>query len=149
MVCAMSPHIIQLPLSGSDRRHYVRKLRAAEQAHRKMPAEVAAAYGAAHALACREWNSASSSAAASLPSRRYRARIDAGFELLEVACKRCGRSELVDLPLVIWPRDKPVHTLEKPLRCQRCKEMGRRSQTNLVSLQPRRPPDTQARNARR
>jgi hypothetical protein len=33
----MSPRIIHLPLSGRDRRHYVRELRAAEQAHREMP----------------------------------------------------------------------------------------------------------------
>jgi hypothetical protein len=52
----MSPRIIQLPLSGRDRRHYVRELRAAEQAHRDPPAKVEEAYRAAHALACHEWN---------------------------------------------------------------------------------------------
>jgi hypothetical protein len=49
----MSPRIIQLPLSGRDRRHYVRELRAAEQAHRDLPAKVEEAYRAAHRLACR------------------------------------------------------------------------------------------------
>src|SRR5258705_7967112 len=52
----MSPRIIQLPLSGRDRRHYVRELRAAEQAHRDLPAKVEEAYRAAHALACHEWS---------------------------------------------------------------------------------------------
>jgi hypothetical protein len=52
----MSPRIIQLPLSGRDRRHYVRELRLAEQAHRDLPAKVEEAYRAAHALACHEWS---------------------------------------------------------------------------------------------
>jgi hypothetical protein len=52
----MSPRIIQLPLSGRDRRHYVRESRAAEQAHRDLPARVEEAYRAAHALACEEWS---------------------------------------------------------------------------------------------
>jgi hypothetical protein len=52
----MSPRIIHLPLSGRDRRHYVRELRAAEQAHREMPGRVEEAYRAAHRLACQEWS---------------------------------------------------------------------------------------------
>jgi len=53
----MSPRIIQLPLSGRDRRHYVCELRAAEQAHRDLPAKVEEAYRAAHRLlACHEWS---------------------------------------------------------------------------------------------
>src|SRR6266404_1203251 len=44
------------PLSGRDRRHYVRELRAAEQAHRDLPAKVEEAYRAARAVACHEWN---------------------------------------------------------------------------------------------
>jgi hypothetical protein len=36
----MSPRIIQLPLSGRDRRHYVGELRAAEQAHNQAPATI-------------------------------------------------------------------------------------------------------------
>jgi len=52
----MSPRIIQLPLSGRDRRHYVRELRAAEQAHRVLPGRVEEAYRAAHRLACQEWS---------------------------------------------------------------------------------------------
>jgi len=40
----MSPRIIHLPLSGRDRRHYVRELRLAEQAHRALPGRVEEAY---------------------------------------------------------------------------------------------------------
>ncbi len=51
----MSPRIVHL-LSGRDRRHYVRELRLAEQAHRELPARVEEAYRAAHRLACEEWS---------------------------------------------------------------------------------------------
>src|SRR5258706_4862298 len=51
----MSPRIVHL-LSGRDRRHYVRELRLAEQAHRALPARVEEAYRAAHRLACEEWS---------------------------------------------------------------------------------------------
>ena len=43
-------------LSGRDRRHYVRELRLAEQAHRELPGRVEVAYRAAHRLACQEWS---------------------------------------------------------------------------------------------
>ena len=56
MIDLLSPRIIHLPLSGRDRRHYVRELRAAEQTHRDLPAKVEEAYRAAHRLACQEWS---------------------------------------------------------------------------------------------
>jgi hypothetical protein len=43
----MSPRIIQLPLSGRDRRHYVTELRKAEQAYQRHTQEAAAAHAAA------------------------------------------------------------------------------------------------------
>jgi hypothetical protein len=52
----MSPRVIQLPLSGRDRRHYVVELRKAEDAHRSLVVRVDAAYRVAHRLACEEWN---------------------------------------------------------------------------------------------
>ena len=48
--------LIHLPLSGRNRRHYVRELRAAEQAHREPPGRVEEAYRTAHRLACHEWS---------------------------------------------------------------------------------------------
>jgi hypothetical protein len=50
------PRIIHLPLSGRDRRHCVRELRAAEQAHHALPSRVEEAYRAAHRLGCEEWS---------------------------------------------------------------------------------------------
>jgi hypothetical protein len=86
----MSPRIIQLPLSGRDRRHYVRELRAAEQAHRDLPAKVEEAYRAAHALACHEWSVRQFIGGPAEPSPRIADAIAGGCELLEVRCRRCS-----------------------------------------------------------
>jgi hypothetical protein len=39
-----------------------------------------------------------------------------------VRCRLCGHESLVDLAEVIWPREKPVHTLAKVLRRRACKD---------------------------
>jgi len=93
----MSPRIIQLPLSGRDRRHYVRELRAAEQVHRDLPAKVEEAYRAAHALACHEWNVPQFIGGPAEPSPRIADAIAGGCELLEVRCRRCSHESLIDL----------------------------------------------------
>jgi hypothetical protein len=107
----MSPRIIHLPLSGRDRRHYVRELRAAEEAHRDLPAKVEEAYRAAHRLACQEWSVRQFIGGPAEPSPRIDDAIAGGCELLEVRCRRCSHESLIDLTEVVWPREKPVHTL--------------------------------------
>jgi hypothetical protein len=52
----MSPRIIQLPMSGRDRRHYVVELKAAQAAHPRLLAAVHEAWRAANLLFCEEWN---------------------------------------------------------------------------------------------
>jgi hypothetical protein len=59
----MSPRIIQMPLSGGDRKAYVRELRQVEYKHAGLVKKIEAAYGAAedylrlaHRLECEEWN---------------------------------------------------------------------------------------------
>src|SRR5258705_10308825 len=121
----MSPRIIQLPLSGRDRRHYVRELRAAEQALRDLPAKVEEAYRAAHRLACHEWSVRQFIGGPAEPSPRIADAIAGGCELLEVRCRRCSHESLIDLTEVVWPREKPVHTLANVLRCQACKDEGK------------------------
>src|SRR5260370_36880644 len=134
----MSPRIIQLPLSGRDRRHYVREVRAAEEAHRDLPAKVEEAYRAAHALACHVRQFIGGPAE---PSPRIADAIAGGCELLEVRCRRCSHESLIDLTDVVWPREKPVHTLAKGLRCQACKDERKKPQPDLVALRPRHPED--------
>src|SRR6267142_4498760 len=93
----MSPRIIQLPLSGRDRRHYVRELRAAEQAHRDLPAKVEEAYRAAHALACHEWSVRQFIGGPVEPSPRIVDAIAGGCELLEVRCRRCSHESPAEM----------------------------------------------------
>jgi hypothetical protein len=66
-----------------DRRHYVRELRAAEQAHRDLPAKVEEAYRAAHRLACQEWSVRQFIGGPAEPSPRIADAIAGGCELLE------------------------------------------------------------------
>ena len=59
-------------------------------------------------------------------------------------CSRCAaggaaNESLVDLTEVVWPREKPVHTLAKVLRCQACKDERKKPQPDLVALRPRHP----------
>jgi phage terminase large subunit GpA-like protein len=146
---AMSPRIIQLPMSGRDRRHYVRELRAAEQAHRAQAAERDAAFRHAHQLACREWNTRQFIGGDAAPSPTIEQAIHGGCELLEVRCKRCGHESTVDLAEVVWPRGHQVHTLAKALRCAACKDERKKPQPDLVALRPRRQPDPPASAARK
>jgi hypothetical protein len=141
----MSPRVIQLPMSGRDRRHYVQQLRAAERAHATLCGRLkdAIAVAEAHriaawALACEEWNIRQFIGGPAANSPRIVDAIDAGFPLLEVLCRRCSRYSIVDLTEAIWPRENQVHTLADVLRCQKCKREGlSKSKANLVALQQR------------
>ncbi len=145
----MSPRIIQLPLSGRDRRHYVQQLKIAEQEHRSLATRTAAAYHAAelqlqlaHRLSCEEWSARQFIGGDAAPSPTIAVAILGGCDLLDVQCTRCGRAETVDLTQLIWPRDNAIHTLERVLRCQRCKRESRpKARTNLLGLRMRTPPD--------
>jgi hypothetical protein len=59
----MSPRVIHIPLSGRDRKHYVRELKRVEQLQRELARKAEGAYAAAaehlamaHRYACEEWN---------------------------------------------------------------------------------------------
>lgn len=56
-----------------------------------------------------------------VPSPTIADAIHGGCELFEVRCKKCGRGDSVDLTDVVWPRDNPVHTLDRALGCRQCK----------------------------
>lgn len=147
----MSPRVIQLPMSGRDRRHYVRELRSAEQAHARITVQLAELTRVAdhhlralRALACQEWNVRQFIGGDGAPSPSIAEAIHGGCELLEVRCKRCGHHSLVDLAQVIWPRQNQIHTLANVLRCQRCKDDRKRPAPDLVALRPRETPDPAA-----
>jgi phage terminase large subunit GpA-like protein len=138
------PRIIQLPMSGRDRRHYVTELRRAEQAHAALVERTVAAFREAHDLACQEWNTRQFIGGDAAPSPVIEAAILAGRELLEVRCKRCGHESMVDLTETIWPREKQVHTLAEVLRCQCCKDERRKVQPDLIALHRRPEPSPAA-----
>jgi hypothetical protein len=101
-------------------------LRAAEQAHRDLPTKVEEAYRAAYAVACHEWNVLQFIGGPAEPSPRIADAIAGGCELLEVRCRRCSHESLIDLTEVIWPREKPAHTLAKVLHPRALRDHGAR-----------------------
>jgi hypothetical protein len=138
----MSPRLIQMPVSGRDRRHYVRELKRVEELHRSLVRKMAAAYATAedhlrlaHYTACEEWNARQFIGGDAEPSPQIQHAIDAGCTLLEVRCPHCRETRYVNLPEVTWPRDKQVHTLRGVLYCQPCRAAsGRKSRPDLVAL---------------
>jgi hypothetical protein len=58
--------------------------------------------------------------------------------LLEVQCRHCHHTEVVDLTLVVWPRERPVYTLRKALYCRPCLERdGKKRRPDRVALRMR------------
>jgi hypothetical protein len=134
-------------MSGRDRRHYVRELRSAEQAHQSLLVRVEAAYRVAHQLLCEEWNTRQFIGGPVDPSPTIAQATHGGCILLEVRCKRCGHESEVNLKEIIWPRSNQVHTLVKVLRCQPCSDEGKRSRPDLIALRLPTPPGQPARPA--
>jgi len=157
-----------MPLSGGDRRAYVRELKRVEQLHAELERKVTAAYAAAdehlrlaHRIACEEWNARLWLGGDIEPSPQIQHAIDAGCTLLEVRCGQCRAIRRIDLGEVIWPRDKPVHTLRRALFCEPCRaatavnfrpDGGRKFRPALIALlmpEPHAQPPVAARAARR
>lgn len=155
----MSPRVIHLPLSGRDRRHYVAQLRRAEDAYRRHTREAEAAHqvadralAEAHRLDCRAWSARQFIGGDEAPSPLIADAIHGGCELLEVQCRHCNHTEVIDLTLVTWPRSEPVHSLRRALYCRRCMaEYQKKRRPDLVGLRERPKPDpaAPARAARR
>lgn len=142
----MSPRVIQLPMSGRDRRFYLDQLRKGEEAHAAAARGAAAAHAEAdralaraHRLDCEAWTYLQFIGGGADPSPTIAAALHGGCELLDVKCKRCCRESIVDLAEVIWPRDKQIHTLASKLRCGACKGDRKRPQPDLVGLRTRNP----------
>jgi hypothetical protein len=141
--------ILHPPLSGRDRRHYAAELRKAEQAFARYSREAEAAHQAAdralaeaHRLDCAAWSALQFIGGAEDPSPSIATAIHGGCELLEVQCRHCNHTDLVDLTEVIWPREKPVHTLKVLLYCGRCRtEHGTKRRPDLVGLRVRPEPE--------
>lgn len=132
----MSPRVIQLPLSGGDRKYYVRELRAARTRYPNVLDRATEAYRVAHRLYCEEWTLRQFIGGEVDPSPLIGSCIEAGCTLLRVECRACAHSRDVDLNDVVWPRDKQVHTLAKALKCANCNT----HRPNLVGIYDPNPP---------
>ena len=151
----MSSRLIQLPLSGRDRRHYVAELRKAEEAYKRGIQEAEAAHAVAdralaraYALDCDAWTALQFIGGDEAPSPVIAHCIHGGRELLEVQCRQCNQTQMIDLTPSIWPRDNQVHTLRRVLYCKRCeKEYGKKRRPDLVGLRQRPGPDPKGMSA--
>jgi hypothetical protein len=141
--------ILHIPLSGRDRRHYAAELRKAETAYRNLlreseaaPAAADRALAEAHRLDCELWSTRLFLGGSDQPSPSIANALHGGYELLEVQCRYCNHAHTVDLALVIWPRERPVHTMRRALYCARCeKGHGKKRRPDLVGLRLRKEPD--------
>lgn len=143
----MSPRVIQLPLSGGDRKHYVRELKQAQREHPRLLDRAIDAYAQAHRLGCQEWNMRQFIGGSAEPSPTVGAAVDGGYTLLKIECRVCGHSRDFNLNEVVEKLAKhQVHTLAKSLKCINCNA----HKPNLVSLRDPTPPKSpEPRSARK
>ncbi|MGA2999620.1 hypothetical protein [Bradyrhizobium sp.] len=141
--------ILHIPLSGRDRRHFAAELRKAENEYRRLTKEVAAAHGAAdlalaeaHRLDCELSSTRLFLGGQDQPSPSIADALHGGYELLEVQRHHCNHAQTVDLALVIWPRERPVHTIRRALYCAKCeKGHGKKRRPDLIGLRLGKVPD--------
>jgi len=86
----MSPRVVQLLMSGGDRKHYVRELKRAQQEHPRQIDRMTDAYNAAHRVAYEEWTVRQFIGGPVDPSPQIGAAIAARCTLLRVECRACG-----------------------------------------------------------
>jgi hypothetical protein len=135
--------ILHIPLSGRDRRHYANELRKAEREYERLTREAGAAHAAAdlalaeaHRLDCELWSTRLFLGGPDQPSPSI------GCELLEVRCRHCNHAQTVDLADVIWPRERPIHTIQRALYCRKCdKGHGKKRRPDLLGLRLREEPN--------
>jgi hypothetical protein len=72
------------------------------------------------------------------PSPRIADAIHGGCPMLEVQCRHCNHAQTVDLADVIWPRERPIHTIRRALYCAKCeKGHGEKRRPDLTALRVR------------
>jgi hypothetical protein len=140
---AISRHFGSIPSkSGSDRKHFARELHKAEVAYEhelraaaKAHAIADAALAKASALDCVALTTRQFIGGGDAPSLTIEATIAGRRSLPEARCKHCRHTATIDLSLVIWPRERQVHTIR--LHCSECKRnSGRKRRPELMGLRP-------------
>src|SRR6201995_3744565 len=134
--------ILYPPMSGRDRRHYARELRKGEQEHARLSEAAGEAYKAAdralaeaHHLHCLAWSARLFIGGPDDPSPKIADALHGGVPMLEVQCRHCNHGEVVDLELVVWPRTRPIHTIQRALYCRKCEATyGKKRRPALTGL---------------
>src|SRR5262249_50698875 len=132
------------PMSGGDRKHFAREIHKAEVTFAHLLEQAATAHVAAdaararaYALDCMAWNSAIFIGELDHASPTIAAAIAGGFPLLEVRCEHCKHTEIIDLALVVQPRDRQVALMRSFLYCSPCQRtLGRKRRPDLIGLRP-------------
>ena len=145
------PRVIQMPLSGGDRKAQAKELRRARGLHDEYMKQAAQARGEANEkfrkadqLECNAWNAIMFCGGPAQPSPTIETALNAGYDLLEVRCNRCGRMSRVDLNEVRRPRNTPLHQLEAALFCQDCSQSKKwKQRAHIVGLACDVPPDAE------
>src|ERR1700754_287685 len=146
----MSPRVIHIPLSGSDRKHLQKQISSARSTHAALTQRAAsvredgekllkaaqAKLREADRLHCLAWNAIMFCGGPATDSPTLGAAIKTGFPLLRVCCNRCSAERDVDLRRVIRPADTQVHLIENSLFCESCtKDRGRRQRAHILRLE--------------
>lgn len=99
-------------------------------------------------LECEAWNAIMFCGGPAQPSPTIGRALNAGYDFLEVQCKRCDRRSLVDLKQVRRPISTEVWKLEGKLDCTNCRRARWKPEAfivGLTSVGPGREPTRQAR----
>lgn len=131
-------------MSGGDRKYYAREIHKAEVTFANLLEQAARAHAAAdaarataYALDCAAWNTALFIGELDHPSPTIAAAIAGGFSLLEVRCEHCKHTEMIDLALVVQPRDRQVALMRSFLYCGPCERtLGKKRRPDLIGLRP-------------
>jgi hypothetical protein len=160
----MSPRVIQIPLSGGDRKAQAKGVRQAHGLHASYYRESTLIRSAAEArlreadrLECEAWNAIMWAGGPAMPSPgepqaepTIVKAINGGFDLLEARCNRCRRVSLVPLRALTHPPQTPVWKLEAALYCEPCSEgrpYTRRQRAHILGLTHARPDGSAPRTA--
>ncbi|MGY4294621.1 hypothetical protein ACVWXN_002716 [Bradyrhizobium sp. i1.4.4] len=132
------------PMSGGDRKYFAREIHKAEVTFAHLLEEAATAHAAAdaarakaYALDCLAWNTALFVGELDHASPTIAAAIAGGFSLLEVRCEHCKHTEIIDLALVVQPRDRQVALMRSFLYCGVCQRtLAKKRRPDLIGLRP-------------
>jgi hypothetical protein len=145
----MSPRIIQIPLSGGDRKAQAKGIRHAHGLHESYFRESRLIRSAAEAkireadkLECDAWNAIMWAGGPAMPlpgaplaEPTIAKALNAGYDLLEVKCNRCRRVSLVALRALIRRPDTPIWKLEAALSCEPCSDLLTREGSKIKRRQ--------------